>query len=150
MASGSYCISLTGIPIVTCLCKVAADSSWALLTCLARVLVYSLTPYSIAQGKNKGKSDKPTGEKKSRRNNNKGKNSAPKSDQSNGQKTESRNDRSNSDNQKPGRRTNENNKSTENRHENRKKHNNKKKKRSYKSTEASAKLKGKFMWPLEK
>jgi len=99
------------------------------------------------QGKNKGKSDKPTGEKKSRRNNNNRKNNSQNSDQSNDRRNESRNENSNSNNQKSNNKKNDNRNSSD-KNKNHKKNN--KKRRGYKSTEASAKLKGKFMWPLEK
>lgn len=95
-------------------------------------------------GGNKGKSDKPRGEKKSRRSNNDDRNSdRPKRNESREERSESR-DKRDSNNPK----SSDNKSSQGAKSNNRKKHN--KKKGGYKSTEASSKLKGKFMWPLEK
>jgi len=94
-------------------------------------------------GGNKGKSNKPKAEKKSRRNNNDDRNSdRSKRNDSRGERSESRDKRDN--NQK-----NSENKSSQGSKGNNRKKNNKKR-GGYKSTEASSKLKGKFMWPLEK
>lgn len=99
-------------------------------------------------GNAKGKSDKPRGEKKQRRNNDDKSPDRPKRNESRSERSESKDRR---DGNKSG-----NTKSTENKSQggqgsnnsNRKKSN--KKRGGYKSTEASSKLKGKFMWPLEK
>jgi ATP-dependent RNA helicase RhlE len=102
-------------------------------------------------GKSRNKSDKPKGENKSRRNNNNRNNDDRNTDRSN--RNENRPDRSESKERREGNqnnnsRPNENKSSQGSKNSNRKKHN--KKRGGYKSTEASAKLKGKFKWPLEK
>ncbi len=99
--------------------------------------------------KGKAKSDKPTGEKKSRRSNDNRKKDTHKSGQSNDQRNEKRNEKPNTTNQKSGNNHSENKNTNEGGKKNNRRKNNKKR-RGYKSTEASAKLKGKFMWPLEK
>jgi ATP-dependent RNA helicase RhlE len=100
------------------------------------------------KGGNKGKSDKPRGEKKQRRSNNDNKNRSD--------RNETRGEKSVSKNKREGDNQNSNSKASDNKNSNgqgsknnnRKKNN--KKRGGYKSTEASSKLKGKFMWPLEK
>ncbi len=93
-------------------------------------------------GGNKGKSDKPRGEKKSRRSNNDEKSPG----RSNQKRDESRGERSESNDRRD---RNNNTKSSDNNNNSPRKKSNKKR-GGYKSTEASSKLKGKFKWPLEK
>ena len=104
-------------------------------------------------GKSRNKSDKPKSEKKSKRSNNDRNNDDRNSDRSNKKRNEPRGERSESKDRRDG---NQNNSSKsaddKNSHGSKNTNRNKsnKKRGGYKNTDASAKLKGKFKWPLEK